>query len=101
MPFPTLTPLQFLTLNLLFVGPQTGKQLREALRARGVRQSPTAFSRLMMRMIVANHVDPRVEISVVAGQPVRHHLYEITDLGVLDWTAAQKFYLNLRPRPSI
>ena len=32
MPLPALTPLQYLVLHLLFVGPQTGQQLREALR---------------------------------------------------------------------
>ena len=97
MPLPTLTPLQYLTLHLLFVGPQSGQQLREALRALGVRQSRAAFSRLMMRMVVANHVVPRASTSLVGGQRVRQKLYEITDLGVFDWTAAQKFYANVSP----
>jgi len=100
MPLPALTPLQYLTLHLLFAGPQTGQQLREALRALGVRQSRAAFSRLMMRMVIANHVVPRASTSIVAGQNVRQNLYEITDLGVFDWTAAQKFYLNLPPPSS-
>ena len=97
MPLPALTPLQYLVLHLLFVGPQTGQQLREALRALGVRQSRAAFSRLMMRMVIANHVVPRASTFVAAGQNIRQNLYEITDLGVFDWTAAQKFYLNLSP----
>ena len=100
MPLPALTPLQYLTLHLLFVGPQTGQQLRKALRALGVRQSRAAFSRLMMRMVIANHVVPRASTSLIGGQKVRQNLYEITDLGVFDWTAAQKFYLNLPPPSS-
>jgi hypothetical protein len=55
MILPTLTPLQYLTLHLLFVGPQTGKQLRRALRALGVRQSRAAFSRLMSRLLKSLH----------------------------------------------
>ena len=97
MPLPTLTPLQYHTLNLLFVGPQTGRQLREALRAFGVRQSGPAFSRLMMRMVIANHVVPCASTSLVAGQKVRQTRFEITDLGVFDWMAAHKYYLSLPP----
>jgi hypothetical protein len=100
MQLPTLTPRQYLTLHLLFAGPQTGQQLRAALRALDVRQSAAAFSRLMMRLIAANRVVSRSSLSTVADQPVRQNLYLITDLGLLDWIAAQKFYLNLAPPSS-
>jgi hypothetical protein len=94
---PSLTPLQYLTLHLLFVGPQTGKQLRQALQAVGVRQSAVAFSRLMMRLVVANYVLPFASTATIDGRKVRRNLYRITDHGVLDWIAARKFYLNLTP----
>ena len=92
---PALTPLQYLTLHLLFAGPQTARQLCEALHALGVRQIAVAFSRLMMRLVIANYVVPLSSTAEIDGRQVRRNLYQITDLGVLDWTAARKFYLNL------
>ncbi len=53
----------------------------------------------MMRMVIANHVVPSASTSIVDGQEIRQTLYEITDLGVSDWTAAHKFYQNLSPPP--
>ncbi|MBU4273693.1 MAG: hypothetical protein KKE86_12680 [Planctomycetes bacterium] len=94
---PNLTPLQYLTLHLLFVGPRTGRQLRGALRAMGVRHSGAAFSRLMMRLVVGNLVDPSVAARSAGGRTVHENRFEITDLGVRDWMAARKFHLNLAP----
>jgi len=97
---PNLTPLQYLTLHLLFVGPQTGRQLRGGLRAMGVRHSGAAFSRLMTRLVAGNLVAPSVSTRTAGGQVVHENRYEITDLGVLDWTAARKFFQDLAP-PSV
>jgi hypothetical protein len=94
---PNLTPLQYLVLHLLFVGRQSGDELRRALRALGVRQSRAAFSRLMARLVDANYVDPRSAVRADAGQTIHFRCYEITDQGILDWTAARKFYVNLAP----
>ncbi|MFZ1936840.1 MAG: hypothetical protein WCB27_21120 [Thermoguttaceae bacterium] len=63
----------------------------------GVRQSAVAFSRLIMRLVIANYVVPLASTAAIDGRRVRRNLYQITDLGVLDWTAARKFYLNLAP----
>ena len=94
---PKLTPLQYLVLHLLFVGEQSGNELRRGLRALGVRQSGAAFSRLMARLVDANYIDPQSGTHSVNGQMVHHRRYQITDLGLLDWTTARKFYLNLAP----
>jgi len=94
---PTLTPLQYLTLHLLFVGPQTGQQLRAALRAMGVRHSGAAFSRLMMRLVVGNLVTSDVASRTTDERTIHENRYEITDLGVVRWTAAWKFHRNLAP----
>ena len=94
---PTLTPLQYLVLHLLFVGRQSGDELRHGLESLGVRQSRAAFSRLMMRLVDANYVDPQRATRSDSGQTVHYCCYEITDLGVFDWMAAHKFYVNLAP----
>jgi hypothetical protein len=94
---PKLTPLQYTLLHLLFAGPQSGDELRQALRALGVRQSVAAFSRLIARLVDANYIDPQPGKRSQNGQTVHFRRYEITDLGLFDWMAAQKFYLNLAP----
>ena len=63
----------------------------------GVRHSNAAFSKLMMRLMVGNFVDPCPTTHTTDGQTIRENRYEITDVGVLEWTAARKFYLNLSP----
>jgi len=94
---PQLTPLQYLTLHLLFAGPQTGQQVRRSLRAMGVRHTRASFSRLMMRLVEANFVDPQTSIHRQGQQSVRQSVYEVTDLGVFVWLEARKFYLDLAP----
>jgi hypothetical protein len=94
---PQLTPLQYLTLHLLFTGPQTGRQLRAALRAMGVRQSLTSFSRLMMRLAIANLVIPNSRVRRTDLAAFREYEYQVTDLGLWMWTQSRKFYLNLAP----
>ena len=93
---PNLTPLQYLALHLLFVGRQSGDELRRTLRLLGRAQSRTAFSHLMARLVESNHVDPQSAARTDGGHTVHSAAaYEITDQGVLDWTAARKFYVNL------
>jgi hypothetical protein len=94
---PQLTPLQYLVLHLLFVGRQSGDELRRTLRALGLDQSRPSFSQMMARLIEANYVAPQSAVRNHEGQAVHHRCYEITDWGVHDWTAARKFYLNLTP----
>ena len=94
---PTLTPLQYLVLHLLFVGPQTGVELRRTLRTLGVKQSGAAFSRLMMRLVDGNYVSPQVCSRRTVENTIRECRYEITDIAVFDWLEARKFYLNLSP----
>jgi hypothetical protein len=94
---PNITPLQYLVLHLLFAGRRSGEQLRRDLRSLGVGQSRAAFSRLMDRLIEANYVCPQPLARNDNGHTVYYRSYEVTDLGVLQWTAARKFYLNLAP----
>ena len=97
---PNLTPLQYLVLHLLFVGTQSGDQLRRTLQTLGIQQSPAAFSRLMARLVDANHIDSLPAARADNGQTIHFRRYQITDLGLSDWNAARKFYLNLAPPSS-
>ena len=72
-------------------------ELRQSLGAMGVRQSQAAFSQLMLRLLDANYVDSQSVARLVGGQKVHGHCYEITDAGLVEWTSARKFYLNLSP----
>jgi hypothetical protein len=97
---PKLTPLQYLALHLLLVGTQSGDELRRTLRTLGIRQSRAAFSRLMSRLVDANYIDPQPGTRSDNGQTVHFRRYQITDLGLFEWNAAHKFYLNLAPPSS-
>jgi hypothetical protein len=91
------TPLQYLTIHLLFAGPQTGQQLRHALRAMGVRHTRASFSRLMMRLVEASYVNPQNCVQRSGEQNHCQSRYEVTDLGVFVWLDVRRFYLNLAP----
>ncbi len=94
---PQLTPLQYLTLHLLFAGRQTSQQLRQSLQSLGVNHSRAAFSRLMMRLVDANYVRRQTTLHRQGNQSVPLCSYEVTDLGVFVWIEARKFYANLAP----
>jgi hypothetical protein len=82
---------------LLFVGPQDAKQLRDSLRAFGVRQSSQSFHGMMMRLMMANYVEIRQHQYKTSVQTVRCHRFEITDLGLHTWLEAWRFYQGLCP----
>ncbi len=94
---PKLTPLQYLVLHLLSIAIQSGSELRRTLRSLGVRQSRPAFSRLMMRLVDANYIDPQPASRCDNGQTIHFRRYQITDLGLFECNATHKFYLNLAP----
>jgi len=94
---PQLTSLQYLTLHLLFVGPQDAKELRDSLRAFGIRQSLQAFHGMMMRLMVANYVEINQHQRKTSLQTVHCHRFELTDLGLHAWLEAWRFYRGLCP----
>ena len=97
MDLPTLTPFYFLLLHLLFIGPQTGLQLRQALKELGLKCSPSTFSRTMRAMVYECQVEQRRMCRPLGDKQVHEKRYEVTDYGVLTWQAAQKFYGHLAP----
>ena len=97
MELPTLSPFQFLLLHLLFVGPQTGPQLRRALAGYGLRRSQPTFSRTMMQLAWKGYVRAEQVRQSAEGQVVHPRRYEVTDFGVMVWLNTQSFYQNLAP----
>jgi hypothetical protein len=94
---PELTPIQFLTLNLLFVGPQTGSQLRSILEKFGAGRSPSAFCKLMLQMVARNLVADEFVFERSGCSLVREKVFTVTDFGVMQWIETQKFYQELAP----
>jgi hypothetical protein len=95
---PTLTPLQYLAIHLLLVGPQSGRELRRGLRAMGLRQTRPSFCRLMSRLVDAGYVAPEPATQPDhAGRRVHFCRYQVTDLAFYEWSATRKFYVNLAP----
>lgn len=56
---PTVTPLQFVFLDVLSDGTLTGKEMRRKLRRRGACRSPIAFYRVIQRLKQAGLVTAR------------------------------------------
>ena len=85
-------------LHLLLVGPQSGQELRRGLRAMGLRQTRPSFCRLMSRLVDAGYVVPEPAAQADQdGRRIHFCRYQVTDLGLYDWNAARKFYVNLAP----
>jgi len=97
MELPKLTPLQFLVVHLLFVGQQSGSDLRKAMAALGVRRSAATFCRLMGRMECLGYVEAEYHTQAIGGVVIRQRRFAVTDFGVMTWERTQKFYANLPP----
>lgn len=92
MPLPPLSSLQFSVLAALRAAPSNGRELRRALRERGVRRTLAAFYQLMARLEEAEFVDGWYEQEVIRGQLIKERHYRITAAGLAAWQATRKFY---------
>ena len=98
MDSPTLTPAQFVALQLLFAGPKRPGDVYKALRDLGVTLTQGAFSRLVRRLqsMQCLHVD--------YDNPDRDHRLRqcrlaATDIGVMAWNATRAFFAAFPPPP--
>ena len=92
MPLPPLSSLQFSVLAALGAAPSNGRELRRALRERGVRRTLAAFYQLMARLEDAGFVDGWYEQEVIRGQLIKERHYRITAAGAVALQATRKFY---------
>lgn len=99
MRLPEITALQFALLSLLFEGEKTGRQLRHQLKRCGGPRTAAAFSQLMDRMQYAAYVQGELCPRTAGAQTVRESRYRLTDLGLIVWHAARRFYNNFDPPP--
>lgn len=99
---PELTGLQFLVVAILFDGAMTSSKLHAELVRLGYTDKQDSFSRLMKRLIKASIVSytPRQlwtgkekDVAYIKQQ----HVYRGTDLGLVLWQKAQKFYSQMKP----
>ena len=96
---PEMSPLQFVVVQLLFAGPQSGGQLRRRMEQAGVKIGPPSFSRLMLRMETAGYLQAHDEDGPAGCHLVRPRRFEVTDLGVAIWSRVREFYAGWSPPP--
>jgi hypothetical protein len=89
---PEMSGLQFLVVQLLFAGPQSGEELRRRMKDAGAEIGPPSFSRLMQRMEDACYLQAHSESGPSGCRLVRPRRFEVTDLGVGIWKRAREFY---------
>ena len=95
MPLPRLTHLQFFVLSQLLSGAERGRDLRDRLRATGVRQSGPAFYQMMAGLEDRGLVEGRYEQSTTNGQVVRERHYRVLAPGNKAWHQCRDYYAGM------
>jgi DNA-binding PadR family transcriptional regulator len=95
---PRLTHLQFLVLGLLREGERSGRAIRDAIAAHGVKRSAPAFYQLMARLERDRLVDGWYEQITVGDQAVTERRYRLRPSGAKLWAEARDFYTTLIAR---
>jgi DNA-binding PadR family transcriptional regulator len=95
---PRLTHLQFLVLGLLREGERSGRAIRGAIAAHGVKRSAPAFYQLMARLERDRLVDGWYEQITVGDQAVTERRYRLRPSGAKLWAEARDFYTTLIAR---
>lgn len=94
MPLPNLSHLQFQILDCMGSHEITGRDLRAALKEKGVSKSGPAFYQLMNRLEDSDFVKKRVEPKNIEGQEIKESLYKIGGLGIEARHAAYQSYAS-------
>ena len=90
---PEMSSLQFLVVQLLLAGPQSGAELRRMMQEAGAEIGPPSFSRLMRRMEETGYVHAQSTGGSSSGcRLVCPRRFEVTDLGVGVWKQVREFY---------
>jgi len=72
----------------------TGRDLRAALKEKGIKKSGPAFYQLMSRLEESDFVSKRVQPKNVEGQEIKESLYKISGLGVKSRYSAYLAYAS-------
>ena len=89
---PSVTPLQFVFLSVLFNGKKAGKDMRASLRQRRAYKSLFAFYRVIQRLTTANLVTSCKDEALLRGYLGQERIYELTPAGRAAVTKTRKFY---------
>lgn len=94
MSLPNLSHLQFQILDCMASKEITGRDLRAALKEKGIKKSGPAFYQLMSRLEDSDFVKKRIEPKNVEGHEIKESLYKISGLGVEARYAAYQSYAD-------
>jgi hypothetical protein len=90
---PRLSHLQFLVVGALRGRTVPGREVREKLKAFGVRKSGPAFYQLMARLEDTRLVEGSYHQEIIDSQIIRERHYTLTAEGSLAWDGSRDFYL--------
>ena len=96
MPLPPLTHLQFAVLDALGAQERSGREVRAALRERGIRKSGPGFYQLMARLEDAGFVKGWYDQKVIDGQIIKERRYKMLGAGAKAKDRTWDFYMAAR-----
>ena len=91
---PRLSHLQFLVVGILRRQSVPGREVRERLKAFGVKKSGPAFYQLMARLEDSGLVEGTYHQEIVDSQIIRERHYTLTADGSRSWEGSRDFYLE-------
>jgi len=95
-----MTPLQALTLSVLFHGELSSRQIRDELEDCGVAMKMPLVYRMLGRLELAEYVWGRYrQYQTVDGRTIRERWYRVSETGLAEWKTTVDFYAGLE-RPS-
>lgn len=100
MSLPDMTPLQALTVNVLFEGELPSRQIQDELDFRGVKMQMPLVYRMLGRLELAEYVRGRYrQYQTPDGRTIRERHYRVTESGLKEWYRTVSFYKSMRPPP--
>ncbi len=99
MHLPHMTPLQALTVNILFQGDLSSRLIQEELSLHGVRMQMPLVYRMLGRLELTEYVRGEYRKNLAPdGKSIRERYYRVTESGMKAWHHTVSFY-NSMPAP--
>ena len=100
MGLPRMTPLQALTVNILFDRELPSRQIQDELDFRGVKMQMPQVYRMLGRLELAEYVRGRYrQYQTPDGRTIRERWYRVTETGLRQWQQTVEFYKEMVPPP--